>query len=159
MCITCVAYDRTHIRPRFARCKTCRAPCRPYPRNTTRVTRVCRVVHGLRDGTRTCSTGIASFDPCGRDDRNGAAQTRTIPHLNSAPNFAILPFKNSVTYTAVPCSNAHTAELLIFYSRVRTCSRYGRGCFNGVRWAKREGSQVKAGGERVPRPDILKLRY
>lgn len=53
------------------------------------------------------------------------------------PNFAILSFKNSVTYTAVPCSNAHTAELLIFYSRVRTCSRYAAAV-----------SSAFAGGER-----------
>lgn len=72
---------RTHIRLCLTRYKIYRGQC-PYPRSTTRVTRVYRVVHGLKDGTRTC-TGCRSIR--GRDDRNGAVQTRTIPHLNSIP--------------------------------------------------------------------------
>lgn len=76
---TSFAYDRTHIRLCLTRYKIYRGQC-PYPRSATRVTSACRVVHRLKDGTRTC-TGCRSIR--GWDDRNGAVQTRTIPHLNS----------------------------------------------------------------------------
>lgn len=93
-------YDRTHIRPCFAHRKT---------RGTASLSKK----HHTCDPRVSCRTRVKGWDAyvlpeCrysirSGDDRNGAGTNTDHSPSQLYPNFAIRPFKNSVTYTAVPC--------------------------------------------------------